>query len=744
MIIDRMRTLNNMGFIVRSALIIVAIIPLLLYLYTNNYFISVNFARLEETSIRIRAHEALKGIDGQALQLNKIARDYGIWDDMYENVQTKNIPWIKETLTNWVPKEMEIDLLLIADRNKKVVDQFGVIGNSEQSLLSDPVISNILKTDYDKPKLYPAGLKIYQGELYVVAVSPVLKSYYKGTPRGVLILGRKLTPKVIATMKQEYGNNVFISYNGKVVASPEEMPHVDKYLKEFGKNHNKDTVQIDRSFIIGCSSIKDISGNIVGRLYIIEPRHLFESTLVLVHRNGYTVLALSIIVILLLSTSLKKFIVSPIKALETQISQMAKGSFLSSVEIDGPQEINSLADAFNSLSASLHAQKRENVDLKNVSVTDELTSLYNHRFFYEYLKSRLPYARKITILFGDIDYFKVINDVHGHVVGDVILREIGRIFKNVLTDDVKVFRYGGEEFAVVLEDYTPEQAFETAEKIRNAVASDSLVQQYSGYFPVTISIGMAIYPTDASNIELLVNKADRAMYFAKQSGRNRCKFYSPEIDNISGEDFANFTRQEMLIDSTYSLAAAIDAKDSYTEKHSEMVTKFALMLAERMCLSDQDKYMLRIGGLLHDVGKIGLPDHIIHKTGPLTEEDWSIVKNHTLIGSNIAKYIIKAPEIDSCIRHHHERWDGQGYPDRLKGEEISLLARIICIADSYHAMISDRPYRNSRTQEEAFEELRGYSGSQFDPALVEKFIEAVYDPDNYQTVNKDLIVNYGL
>lgn len=730
-----------MGFIVRSALITVAIIPLLLYLYINNYFISVNFSSLEETNIKLRAGQALKGIDGQASELNKIARDYGIWDDMYEKLDTKDIAWFKQNVTNWLPQEMQIDLLLIADRNKRVVDQFGVMKGSEQSLLKDPIISNIIIEDYDKPKMYPSGLKIYQGELYIIAVSPVLKSYYKGTPRGILVLGRKITPKVISDMKQEYGNNVFISYNKKVVASPQEMPNVERYLNEFEIHRNKDAVQIGSTFIIGSSPIKDISGDSVGRLYIIEPRDLFESTLVLVHRTGYSVLALSIVVILLLSRSLKKIIVSPIKDLETQISQMAKGSFLSNVEVDGPQEITSLANAFNSLSVSLHMQKRENIDLRNVSVTDALTSLYNHRFFYEYLKSRIPSARKITILFGDIDYFRVVNDVHGHVVGDVILKEIGKIFKTVLTDDKKIFRYGGEEFAVVLEDYTGEEAFKTAEKIRIAVASNPLVQQYSGYFPVTLSIGMAIYPTDASKIETLVSKADRAMYFAKQSGRNQCKFYSPEIDNISGEDSANFTRKEMLIDSTYSLAAAIDAKDSYTEKHSEMVTKFALQLAEKMHLTEQDKYMLRIGGLLHDVGKIGLPDHIIHKTGPLTEEDWAIVKNHTLIGSNIAKYIIKAPEIDSCIRNHHERWDGHGYPDRLKDEEIPLLARIICIADSYHAMVSDRPYRKSRSQEEAFEELRLNSGTQFDPELVEKFIEALGEPNNRQSIPTKLIVN---
>lgn len=370
----------------------------------------------------------------------------------------------------------------------------------------------------------------------------------------------------------------------------------------------------------------------------------------------------------MLSFGLKNTIVPPIIGLSRQISEIAQDRSLGPVDIKGPAEIVTLADSFNNLSANLRAERKENSQLKMISITDELTSLYNHRHFFKYLRQSLEdRTQNITLLFSDIDFFKMVNDVHGHVVGDNILREIGSIISSVVSHDAKVFRYGGEEFAVILENCEPQKALKIAEKIRLTVAGSQAIQRYSGHFPVTLSIGMSSYPSDALNVEDLVNNADKAMYYAKHHGRNQCRVYSLYMDNISSEAFVQYTRREMLIDSTYSLAAAIDAKDSYTEKHSEMVTAFALQLAEKLQLSEQEKYILRIGGLLHDVGKIGVPDEIIHKNGPLTEQEWVAVKNHTSLGSKIVRHIIKTPEIDTCIRSHHERWDGKRIPRSASG-----------------------------------------------------------------------------
>ena len=373
--------------------------------------------------------------------------------------------------------------------------------------------------------------------------------------------------------------------------------------------------------------------------------------------------------------------------------------------------------------------KKENESLKNLSITDDLTSIYNHRYFYECFDDRIGRGcKQLTLFFCDIDHFKMINDLNGHIVGDLVLREIAVILKESVGAAGDVFRYGGEEFVILVDNLRSEEAFKLAETVRLKVANSKILEQKSGYFPVTISIGIARYLIDAMNGEALVKSADMAMYYAKQNGRNQCQVYDSELPEKLAKQSLEFSKQEMLLESAYTLAAIIDAKDKYTEKHSESVIKFSLRLAEKLRMSDKDKYVLKIGALLHDIGKIGIADDVLHKDGPLSEHEWKIVKNHPVMGSNIIKHIIKTPDIETCIRYHHERWDGKGYPEGLTGQAIPIYARIICLADAFHAMISDRPYRTALSQEEAFNQLRKNMGIQFDPDLVEPFIAAVREP----------------
>lgn len=717
--------LNNMSFIVRTSLLIVAVIPLLIYIYMNSHLITGNFNNLEKAAVKQKIQQGISVFRAEEKSLLKLATDYGIWDEAYYKIQEKDVPWFRENVTNWLPDSQGIDFVLIANTKKEVVDKVGLETELQQVIVNEPFIDKLMVKDYTNPQIYPSGMKLYGGHLYLLAASPILRSYYQGVPKGVIIIGKRVTGDLLSHIKRDYGNNLFIYYNNRYISSDEDSLAAAQRMNQINNNKKEiEVIPIGNSIIIGGLPLRDVSGNYLGKIFTVESRQLFVSTLSIARRNGYAVLALSVMVILVLCIWLKRIIVSPIKTLEEQISKMAFNSYLGLVTVKGPQEIVSLAEAFNKMSSSLLAQRNENFDLRALSITDDLTGLYNHRYFYDCLKEKTSDGkRKLTLLFADIDYFKALNDVHGHVAGDQILQEIGLILRSVLGDNGMVFRYGGEEFAVLLENVSPQQAFEIAEKIRLSVLSSTAIQKYSGYFPVSLSIGISYFPADALNAENLVSKADSAMYFAKKSGRNQCKIYAPYMEGLMGHESSG--EQEMLIDSTYSLAAAIDAKDSYTEKHSEMVTRFSMLLAEKINLPDKDKYMLRIGALLHDVGKIGVPDDIIHKNGPLTLGDWGVVRNHTILGSNIARHIIKAPEIDACIRYHHERWDGGGYPDGLKGEEIPFFARIICIADSYHAMVSDRPYRQSLNQEKAFMELRQNAGTQFDPGLVEDFIEAI-------------------
>ena len=346
----------------------------------------------------------------------------------------------------------------------------------------------------------------------------------------------------------------------------------------------------------------------------------------------------SIAFIFLLSYLLKNIIVSPILSLEKQLGKMNKYSTLDYIDMKGANEIKSLAHSFNTLVENLTAKEQENRILKEQNYTDHLTSLHNHRFFHQFLahKSNSD-IDSISIIFMDIDKFKVVNDLHGHMVGDKVLKTIGNILKKSMSNRLHAFRYGGEEFVIIAENYSLDDAFILAEDLRSKIVKSKELQNQCEGMPITVSVGLAAYPEHSKEFKKLVNKADRAMYFAKQSGRNQTFIYDKDIEIFLNKNGESFRKKEILLDSALAFAAAIDAKDHYTGRHSETVTKFSLLLAEKIGLNNEQKSLLRIGALLHDCGKIGVPDNIIGKPTRLSPKEFNIIKTHTTPGGNYFK-----------------------------------------------------------------------------------------------------------
>ncbi|MEJ8554561.1 diguanylate cyclase [Tepidibacter sp. Z1-5] len=725
--------LNNLGFKVGVYMLIVTIIPLITYLILNNIVVSTYFSTIEQRSVIDKADKVDKIFQSEALALGELATDSGIWDTFYQKIEEEDLEWFKMNYSEWSPDNFSIDLIVIADKNRKIIDQYGLKYIDDTQLLDDKTINRVLSGRYDKKNKYPSGMKMYNGNLYIIGISPILLSNYEGPSRGVVIFGKKITPEYLQNIKDKFGYNMLFSYGNEIVSNTEINKEINKEsIGILRKLNNQEIFKIGKSKIIGSIAIKDISDKKLGKLYVVESRDIFLSTLRLMRKNAFFIFILSCILSLLLGIKLKNMIVYPMKAFENEITKMGDENLPIHIETKGPNEFinfsNILAKSLNQMNHSIYRYKKENKHLRLISNTDGLTSLYNHRYFYECFNEKISLGcRPITVLFCDIDKFKLINDIHGHTIGDMILKEIGNIIKESAQENGLIFRYGGEEFVVMLDNYTEEKSFSLAEDIRINIIKSKKIQKYSGDLPVTISIGLASYPDDSIDAKDLIEKADKAMYFAKQNGRNQCCIYKEEIDTIILQASIEFAKQEILIDSAFAISAAIDAKDMYTGKHSELVTRYSLLLAEKLQLSVRDKYVLRIGALLHDCGKIGIPDEIIHKPTRLTDEEFNIIKNHTILGNNIAKHIVKNPVIIACVRNHHERWDGKGYPDGLAGESIPIHARIVCVADSYHAMISDRPYRKSLAQDEAFKELRKNKGTQFDPDLVEVFIKTVQE-----------------
>jgi diguanylate cyclase (GGDEF)-like protein/putative nucleotidyltransferase with HDIG domain len=364
--------------------------------------------------------------------------------------------------------------------------------------------------------------------------------------------------------------------------------------------------------------------------------------------------------------------------------------------------------------------------LEERSRIDELTGLYNRRYFEEKLKDEVArhsrYGDVFSLFMMDLDNFKAYNDVYGHPAGDVLLRKIGRIIRNSVRNVDQAFRYGGDEFVVILPKTGRDAAYVVAERARRQIAEDMGKKAIA----VTCSIGLASYPADAMLSGELVDVADIALYHAKRTGGNRIFLSSKVLSKPSDREVLPGAgiRPDSLSE-VYDIASAVEAKDPYTYGHSRRVNIYAVALAEKTGLSADEVSVLSAAALLHDIGKVGIPDKVLNKKGKLSREDWEAIKEHPKLGANIISSVPRlAPAINSIL-YHHERWDGGGYPEGLRGEEIPLEARILAIADSFEAMTSARPYRPALSLEEVVMELRQGAGLQFDPGLVDTFVDII-------------------
>lgn len=375
--------------------------------------------------------------------------------------------------------------------------------------------------------------------------------------------------------------------------------------------------------------------------------------------------------------------------------------------------------------ARLYAQ------MQHQAMMDGLTGLLNHAAFQHRLTAELDRAsrahQQLALLEIDLDGFKLVNDTYGHPTGDRLLKLLAdrAILGSIRPYDV-AGRPGGDEFAVILPHTTAPQALIVAERIRDAVMSCDTSVAGVPKGTVAASIGVSHFPTDGVRREDLVDTADNALYFAKYLGRNRV-----ERGSSSVADFERDPRKlhELLVHANKStveaLAAAIDARDQYTAGHSRRVAEYALELAGAMGYEERFLYDLRLACLFHDVGKIAVPDAVLRKTGKLDDAEFALMQAHPLVGAEIMDKVPSLKRAVAAVRHHHERWDGKGYPDALKGEAIPDMARIISIADAYDAMTSDRVYRAALLPEDVMRILKGGAGVQWDEKMVSVWVDIV-------------------
>jgi diguanylate cyclase (GGDEF)-like protein/putative nucleotidyltransferase with HDIG domain len=352
------------------------------------------------------------------------------------------------------------------------------------------------------------------------------------------------------------------------------------------------------------------------------------------------------------------------------------------------------------------------------AATDSLTGLTNHRGALQVLQSSFAKAEgardHLALIMGDVDGFKLFNDTYGHMMGDSVLKLVADSARTVVPPAGTVCRYGGDEFLVVLPGYDKPRATEVAERLAASLGKAEFQSDNGTLVPVRLSMGVASYPDDAESLSQLVAHADAAMYASKR-----------ESERPSGRSVA--TAEDATFGVLDSLVQAIDAKDSYTKRHCDIVAEYAVKLAQRMNLPEESQRALRIAGLLHDIGKLAVPDEVLKKPAPLTEAEYEIMQRHVVIGEVLIREVPELKEVIQAVACHHERYDGTGYPRGLAGDSIPLIGRIIAIADAYSAMCLDRPYRKGMSHDRVLKELVAGAGIQFDPEITKTFVKLLLD-----------------
>src|SRR5579863_6467106 len=417
-----------------------------------------------------------------------------------------------------------------------------------------------------------------------------------------------------------------------------------------------------------------------------------------------------------------------------------------------PQDVlilNTLADL---LATALHNafvfQK-----LQQQSITDGLTGIKTRRFFWEALSAEWKRAsrsgRPFSVVLIDLDKFKEVNDTMGHFEGDLVLARLGRLLEQKSRQQNVVARYGGDEFIILMPETGPEQAETLAERLRQWMESDPLLSEHH----ITGSFGVASFPTHGFAIEDIIRVADAGMYVSKRSGGN---LVSATEEFGAGEEFAaqrqqissyieGFLQREhngpehleelrsmllkfcggeedcnvpLLKESIEVLSRAAESRELRTSGHGDLVARYAEILARSLHLPTEETVNLIYAARVHDVGKIFVPERILNKPGPLTDDEFFLVRMHARVGAEIAGILPRSTMMRQAIAHHHERFDGTGYPDGAKGEEIPLWARVISLADAYANMLTEHSLAAARTPEQALDELAKMSGTGFDGMLV--------------------------
>jgi diguanylate cyclase (GGDEF)-like protein len=396
--------------------------------------------------------------------------------------------------------------------------------------------------------------------------------------------------------------------------------------------------------------------------------------------------------------------------------------------------LNLMVNFFSVLREREEKEKSERESIEKLALIDSLTATFNRRAFYQMFSQDISEMRRngaaISLIVFDIDGFKQINDSHGHAFGDMILKQVTSRFRTMLREEDKIFRLGGDEFAVVMKT-DKKQAFLAIGRILKEISDNSRPR-------ITLSGGIVeIRSYESTNIDDAVRQADKALYLAKEGGRNQILFYEDEELNTKSDELIfdkttlrftediNLKLKDLATQQLASLYLSSHQKGIYMHGHSIMVSNYSVQLGKELNQSEKKLENLKLGATVYDIGMTAVPERILFKTGKLTSEEHNIIKRHPIMGGRIIQRFPILRETLSIVLYHHEWINGQGYPFGLFGDSIPIEARIVAVADAFHAMRSKRSYRSALSREKSISEIINSSGTKYDSQVVEALLRLI-------------------
>ena len=674
-----------------GSLSVISIIVATIIIFYFSYFGYIN--KDKEQRI-VRNFEVIDYmLEKEENNLQSLLIDWGQWDDTYEFINKPNQEYIDSNLSAVTVGDLNLQNVIYLNNDRKIVysEEIGMQKEDSKAILEKLLLND---ENFNKTNTQRTGLLFLKGKVYIVGTLPITSTNKQAQSNGTIILTREINDKLL-------------NYIEKII--PVNLMFRETQQENFDQKDNIDYINLDNGIITyrkenseANKTMKDINGQDSIIIKIIDNDYSNEQISHFLEMFIFRFLCLIVVIMIFDIIVINRYILKRILKLTRFMEKVGitKDTTLT-INMCGKDEINKLANATNKMLSEINLAHEEIIFL---SYSDKLTGLKN-RAYMEKMFNALDKNKEINyhIIMGDFNGLKLTNDALGHLEGDKLLCLVSKILtENCDSDDI-VLRWGGDEFVIVTINKEKEYVANLIDKLKEKCENEA-----EFYFKISIAWGYAgSYEEDLST-EDVMSLAEKRMY------RNKL------LEEKSSRSAA-----------INSLLRTLHEKNSETEEHTIRIKCLSMRLGKKIGLTKEKLDELELLSSLHDIGKIGIPEHILMKPSKLTEEEWAIMKTHSDIGYRIASSNPDFAHIANKILAHHERYDGTGYPNQLKGEEIPLLSRIINIVDSFDVMTHRRIYKEAFENEYVLEELKRCSGTQFDPSLVKEFIALLEEKNIY-------------